>query len=360
MDVSNNTWRVLSLDGGGIRGIVTLDFLDRLSAELGGYDWLNKIDLFAGTSTGGLIALGLASGRTIPQLKKLYVDRGEVIFASIWKRLFGHDGVLIKNIFTSRYDNKVLEAEVRKELPALTLGQLPRKVLITSFDLGGDRLPQRKRWKAKFFHNFAGQDNGPTLPQSDWNLETWKAAVSTASAPTYMPDFDRYIDGGVVAVNPSMAALAQLLDARYFRPARGFRSHPDDIAALAQFAPQLVAPRIPDEVRLLSIGTGEVAHRIPAKDSQRITWGFLSYISPFNTPKTPLLKLMLDGDTGVAHYQVKQLLGDNYRRLDVEFDPEDDFDMDDPTAIPKMLAYMGGPHPTREIRQTAAWISGTW
>ena len=74
--------RILSFDGGGIRGLLSLVVLERLDAEVPG--WLDSVDLLAGTSTGGTIALGLAHGVPVPTLRALYEDKGPKIFDDSW------------------------------------------------------------------------------------------------------------------------------------------------------------------------------------------------------------------------------------------------------------------------------------
>lgn len=64
------TYRILSLDGGGIRGLLSLVLLERLAAQAPG--WLRKVHLLAGTSTGGIIALGLAHGVPLADIRALY------------------------------------------------------------------------------------------------------------------------------------------------------------------------------------------------------------------------------------------------------------------------------------------------
>lgn len=66
-------YRVLSLDGGGIRGLLSLVLLDRIRKEVPG--WLDKADLLASTSTGGIIALGIAHGVPLADIRALYEQR---------------------------------------------------------------------------------------------------------------------------------------------------------------------------------------------------------------------------------------------------------------------------------------------
>ena len=75
-----SSYRILSLDGGGIRGLLTTILLQRIGEKLESDSWLQKTDLLAGTSTGGLIALGLAKGLSLPELRSLYEDKGDQIF----------------------------------------------------------------------------------------------------------------------------------------------------------------------------------------------------------------------------------------------------------------------------------------
>ncbi len=71
-------YHILSMDGGGIRGLITAILLERLEQARPGF--LAMIDLFAGTSTGGLLALGLASGKTPTQARELYEVYGKAVF----------------------------------------------------------------------------------------------------------------------------------------------------------------------------------------------------------------------------------------------------------------------------------------
>src|SRR5258705_1882392 len=75
-------YRILSFDGGGIRGLVTLAMLQKIQNNVP--QLISQADLVAGTSTGGIIALGLAAGKTVDELISLYRDNGEKIFDDSW------------------------------------------------------------------------------------------------------------------------------------------------------------------------------------------------------------------------------------------------------------------------------------
>lgn len=281
-------FHILSLDGGGIRGLLTAILLERLEAARPGM--LAKVDLFAGSSTGGILALGLAAGRTPSQARALYEQRGREVFAdSRWDnwRDLGH-------AVRAQYSNAPLKKVLTHEFGDMTLGDLPRRVVIAAFDLENDPsnpLPLRT-WKAKFFHNFPGRD-------SDAHERVVDVAMRTSAAPSYFPIYQGYIDGGVVAGNPSMTALAQALE-----PNTG--------------------GQVLGNVSVLSVGTGRNARYVPAQASD---WGWVQW-APH------IIDLVLDGTSGVADYECRQLLGPRYHRLN-PFLPER-IDLDDVAKIPRL------------------------
>ena len=352
---TDSKFRILALDGGGIRGIITIGLLKRLEAE-SGVDLIKNVDLIAGTSTGGLIALGLAAGLPLTDIEKLYRERGEAIFSSMWPRYLRY----VKNLFTARYDNRVLAQAIADQLgQKTTLGDLHHKVLICAFDLKGSK--EVPHWKAKFFHNLEGNDNGPTVQDSDWNQLARNVALFTASAPVYFPSVQGFVDGGVVASNPSMAALAQTQDARYFDTSSRGSLHPTyKDSHPGSHSQKRHAPRIPDDIVLLSLGTGENQHRI--SKAQKLKWGYLSWIWPLGKQGAPLLSLMLDGDAKVASYQCEQLLGKNFCRLQVIFGDRDIIDMDqaDKDNIQKMDGYVQECTGKLEFKKAVDWICANW
>jgi len=260
------TYRILTFDGGGIRGVYTAVLLQRLAAQVPGF--LDRAHLMAGTSTGGILALGLASGMTADQLVKLYQDNGKQIFARSIFREIGDLGDLIG----AKYDNANLERILTRVFGNRTLDDLlPRHVLISSFDLDTPSKP--RTWNPKFFHNFAGDD-------SDGAERVVNVALRTSAAPTYFPVYQGYVDGGVVANNPSMAALAQALDIG-------------------------TGNQRQDDVRLFSVGTGGSPTFISGDAHD---WGIAQWAHS-------LVDMMIDGMMGVAHYECSRLLRDKYFRL---------------------------------------------
>jgi patatin-like phospholipase/acyl hydrolase len=260
---------VLSIDGGGIRGILTARILERIDQVLPGF--LSKIDLFAGTSTGGLLALGLAAGMTPAQMRSLYEQCAERVFADS----FFDDLKDLGQLVGAEFSAEPLRQVVSEFFPGTTLAQLPKKVLVATFKLDNECTQPGgvRRWKMKFFHNYPGAD-------SDGSQSVVDVGVRTSVAPVYFPVYQGYIDGGVAASNPAMCALAQALHKSTGR--------------------QNLA-----DIHLLSMGTGYNPHFLPVRDAD---WGITQW-APH------LLNIMLEGDQDLVDYQCRQVLDGQYHRV---------------------------------------------
>jgi patatin-like phospholipase/acyl hydrolase len=306
------TYRVLSLDGGGIRGLITVILMQRLSQEPGLESWLSPVDLIAGTSTGGLLALAIAKGLDLQVIRDLYEDKGNEVFDDSWL-----DDVLdLGTIIGAQYHTKNLRRELLKILGSTTLGELSRHVLITTFDLDNEAPdPSQRTWKPKLFHNLPGEGN-------DDSWLAYEVGLYTSAAPTYFPAVDGFIDGGVYANNPSMCALAQTQDSRN------------------EVRPPLF------EVTLLSLGTGTSLMYVTGKS---LDWGYAQWAKP-------LVNLMLDGVGGIADYECKQILGSRYHRLAPKFPAGVSIQMDEVKRIPDMIAFAN----SRPIADTVAWLKQNW
>ena len=301
-------FRIIALDGGGIRGALTAVLLERLQQRYPSL--LNPaaaVTLFAGTSTGGILALGLAAGLTPVQMRDLYVVNGKSIFDAAWLR----DIADLGGIAGAKYDNSNLKAVLGQTFAGITLGNLQHRVLISSFQL--DDGAANPNWKPKFFHNFPG-------PDSDAAELAVDVAMETSAAPTYFPSYKGFIDGGVIANNPSMAALAQALDGR----------NPAAERATLQ------------DITLLSVGTGTSLQYIREKE---VDWGDAQWIQP-------LISIMLDGSAGVADFQCAQLLGSRYQRLAPVFPAGTSIGLDDVARIVDLLSFAQSVN----IDSTIAWL----
>ncbi len=298
------------MDGGGIRGLVTTILLQRILATPGLEGLLNSIDLLAGTSTGGLLALGIAHQTDLAEIRDLYVNKGPKIFNDSWL----DDLVDLGKLSGADYDIKPLRRELQRIFGNTTLGQLKKRVLVTAFDLDNEA-PEKRTWKPKLFHNLAGPSNDSAVLAADVGLYT-------SAAPTYFPSVNGYVDGGVYASNPAMCALAQTQDSRY----------PPTHAL--------------DEVLLLSLGTGTSLQYIKGKTHD---WGYAQWVKP-------LISLMLDGTAGIADYQCQQILGKRYHRLAPVFPEGVAVSLDDVSKIPYLIEFAEGV----KIDTTLAWLQETW
>ncbi len=306
-------FRIIALDGGGIRGVLTAVLLDRLAKTYPPLlqDQPNSTRMFAGTSTGGILALGLAAGLTPVQMRDLYVVNGKSIFDASWAR----DVVDLGGLAGSKYDNENLKGVIQHTFGARRLKDLSARVLIPSFRLdNGDADPAQRTWSPKFFHNFPGAD-------TDGDVLVVDVAMSTSAAPTYFPSYNEYIDGGVIANNPSMAAIAQVLDGR---------NDAGDRATL-------------NEIRLLSLGTGLTLQYIAKKN---LDWGDAQWVSP-------ILNVMMDGSVGVADFESMQLLGSRYCRVEPIFPAGRSFALDDVSKIVDLMECAQ----SFDLAPTIAWLN---
>lgn len=307
-------YRVLSLDGGGLRGLITARILQRLNDHDVSGGFLDKVDLIVGTSTGGILALALAKGLAPEAICQLYLQKGDVIFDdSFW------DNVLdLGKTIGAEYSNRGLKRELKKVLGATKLGDLNRKVAITAFDLdNGAKKKEDRHWKPKIFHNFKGSG-------SDAKLAALDVALYTSAAPTYFPSVDGFIDGGVFANNPSMVAIAQAISSD---------NHPTEQAKL-------------DDIVLLSVGTGYTPTYIKG---QRLDWGLGQWAKP-------LVDVLMDGVSGIADYQSSQLLGDRYQRIQPDLPQKPAIKLDSVKQMPIMEELAKG-YP---IDKVAGWLKKNW
>jgi uncharacterized protein len=222
---SDREFRVLSLDGGGIKGLFTAAFLARLESDrLGGRSIADRFDLIAGTSTGGIIALALGLGLTANSVLELYLNAGREIFPR--KRSFG--------IFRPAFSAAALRRELVRLFGSRTLGETQNRLCIPSAD--------GKHGDVAVFKTPHHPDY-----QKDWKLAAVDVALATSAAPTLLRVHDadgyRFVDGGLWANNPVMVAL---------------------VDALACFK---VSRR---KVRILSIGSGS---RVPVLQSFELFLG---------------------------------------------------------------------------------------
>ena len=172
--------RILTIDGGGVRGVIPAVLMQRLGREPGLGDWLDRVEFVAGTSTGGLIALMLAAELDPQAIRDLYEQRARHVFAdSIWDDIRD-----LGKIFGADYDVDNLRQEARSVFGDRTLEQLTKRVLVTTFDLDNED-PAARTWKPKIFHNFEGPDSdGPEFAYKVATYTTRRRRSSPARTDT--------------------------------------------------------------------------------------------------------------------------------------------------------------------------------
>ena len=275
--------RVLSIDGGGIRGIIPALVLTHIE-EKAGKPCSELFDLMVGTSTGGMLALGLSlrtdNGQPLfgaKQLVGLYEEHGAEIFEqSLWRKVRSFGGIL-----EEAYSHEALEAILDRYFGARTLADCVVPTMVTSYDI------QHRR--TVFFKSWQGEHTGLLCKQ---------AARATSAAPTYFEpaqmtwgeETRTLIDGGVFINSPSVSAYAE---AKKLFPG--------------------------ESITMLSIGTGELTRPIPYEAAT--TWGSALWVMS-------LLDCMFDGVSKAADHQMRLFLSDNYLRLQTPLLYASD-DMDD-------------------------------
>jgi hypothetical protein len=184
--------RILSIDGGGIKGVFPLAFLAGIEEDLG-VAAAQHFDLIAGTSTGGIIALGLGLGHSARELLEFYKELGPRVFRNGRGRLGWW--------LAPRYASQPLRGALEKLFGEETLGGSNTRLLIPAFDLERGEV-----YIYKTAHH-------PHLVR-DWRQRVVDVAMATAAAPTFFrchvdPSGLPLIDGGIWANNPVACAAVE-------------------------------------------------------------------------------------------------------------------------------------------------------
>ena len=282
------TRRILSIDGGGILGLIPAMILAEIEARAG-RPTADMFDMVAGTSTGGIIACAVASGLPARDVVALYRGRGRQIFS----RSPGHRLGTGFGLWGPQYGAKGIEASLAAVFGDRKLSDCPMELLVPAYDIEARTPVLYKSAKAR--------DYG----WRDYYLRD--VCRATSAAPTYFPpacirslanDEAALVDGGLYANNPSACALAQA--------AKSGRL---------------------DDVVLVSLGTGQIERPYLYDVARR--WGLAKWVRP-------LLDCMFDGQADTAAHQCRSLLGDRMVRIQPGLPGE--LAMDD--ASPKALATL--------------------
>lgn len=198
---------ILSIDGGGLRGLVPVMILQKIEA-LTGKRIQDMFHLVAGTSTGGLIACGLSvsdDGKnplyTLQDIANVYINRGKDIFPPDPKGILGIIDK-VDSVFSPNYSPKGLDKVLYDMFGTRTMQNCTLPVMACSYDL--------KNNEPVFFKSRYTQNNCNVAPLRD-------VCRATSAAPTYFPAFNMHydlkdrvcVDGGVYINNPGMAAVSE-------------------------------------------------------------------------------------------------------------------------------------------------------
>ena len=301
------TYGILSLDGGGSRGVISVVLLRELEKRVPGF--LQRIDLFAGTSIGAANAVALAQGHAPATMVEFYKHHGRELFHARmrprgWLRLFvrllervpGVGSLVddVDSLFLPKWTIHGLETQIREFFGATPcLRDVPKTVLLPALKLEGKgEGDEGSGLTAVCMHNFDGS------PYADTPVHS--ALLRSMAAPVYFASHEGYVDGGLFAANPCIAALG---------------------AAVASDK----GNRELSSVRMLSVGAGICPDGIPHKG--RLTWGLLKW-GP---------RIMDASVNGVAEFdcdQARALLSERFCRLNVVLPRT--FALDDYREIPTL------------------------
>ena len=293
--------KILSIDGGGIIGIVPAKILTYLEEEIRknkpDYHLVDSFDLIAGTSTGGIIAIGLLipgeNGNPkflADKLLSLYVEKGKMIFDHGFVKKISNPAGLFDEIYSAHNIERLFE----EYFSDVKLSEFLKPCLITTYNIF-DRC-------AAFFNTVDVKKGGEYH-----NYYARDMARSTSAAPTYFEPADvkaiggetRYpfVDGGVFANNPAMCALVEVSKLM----AKKSANYIFDLR----------------EITLISIGTGvNTQNKKSYTYEETKDWGKLSWASP-------IIDIMMSASAETIDYQLRQLFSNtgnapNYIRLQPE------------------------------------------
>ncbi len=305
--------RLFVRDGGGVKGRLQAGIDARLQASTG---FLDSVDVFCGTSIGGIGALWYANGGTPEGLCDLFDDHADSIFGprDLTDRITGG----IDEYFRADFSQQPLREALEDAFGDRRLPDLDREVLVVSFDLSS--------FQPKFFDR-----------SDDYSLVD--AALASSAAPTYLPlhlvyenlagratskgTLRAFVDGGVVANNPSVEAIS-------FALSQGQRK---------------------EDLTLFSLGAGRTPYKPPQEillEAEKVLdWGIRQWLV---THPGLLLKVLFDGSVVKSHFTAKHLLGARYHRLQPVL-PED-VDLADASKLPLLRNLAANV----ELDEVEAWL----
>lgn len=270
---------ILSIDGGGTRGVIPTTVLHYLEKEQG-HSIRDEFDFFAGVSTGALVAAYL--GRNVGTLEALAVEAyssesmSKIFDKSIWDKLLGR----MQN--QPKYDGVNKRAYIESQVDGVMINDIKDKhLLILAYDFMNRELVT--------FKNNRGHDAAYNPPLVEICDAATAAPTMYPPVPTSAPKRRWLVDGALATNDPSQCAISEAL-------AMGHRL---------------------DEIWMVSLGTGRPTHDLSQQDRDKIGeasrgWGILGWVS------NGLFDHMMSASSSVSPHQCEQLLGERYLRINGE------------------------------------------
>ncbi|XVF22860.1 hypothetical protein REPUB_Repub12eG0207600 [Reevesia pubescens] len=309
---------ILSIDGGGIRGIIPsiiLSFLESELQKLDGEDarLADYFDVIAGTSTGGLVTAMLTSPNEMNRplfsakdIKDFYLKNCPKIFPQPRSSLFGEAIKLIKACWGPKYEGNYLHSLLKEELGNTRLHQTLTNVVIPTFDI--------KKLQPTVFSNYQVKEK----PYLDALLSD--ICIATSAAPSYLPahyfktkdetgkvtEFN-LIDGAVAANNPTLVAMIEVIK--------------EIIKENSVFVP-IKLPKDYGRFLVISLGTGSKKTEEKYSADEAARWGLFDWL--INSGSTPLLDVFTHASEDMADFYLsvlfKALHSDPHKYLRIQDD----------------------------------------
>ena len=317
-------FKILSLDGGGIRGTFIAAFLAKIQASID-QPLVSYFDLIAGTSTGGLIAVALAMGITPEEIEKLYKNEGPQIFTrpppelSALKRR-SIDAVLRRLapsldaewLYRAKYNSEPLKTALEKRLNDKILEEALCRLVVPSVDLTAGKVIV---FKTPHRPNFV----------RDRKFRAVDVVLATTAAPSYFPSASieigsSYCDGGIWANNPALVGYVESL------------------AISRECLRQEIDPCFSEgEIFMVSIGTGRASYFVqPNNNESGLRWW-----------ANRLLDISGEAQSEGIHWQMEYILGDRYKRINFDI-PDGNWSLDSTENIDALL-YIGSQRATENF-----------
>lgn len=272
----NQRFRVLALDGGGIRGVCIATYLSQLEEKVDGrlYEYF---DLICGTSIGGIIALAIALDIPTSRVEDMFRKESDTIF----RRKHPRRKKCYAMLRDSLYCNEKLHHTLRKLLGSKTeIGDAKCRLCIPAVNITTGRVTVFKTRHADDL-------------ERDYKLKAWHVAAATSAAPIYfnpvsIPNGGEYVDGGLWANTPALIGILE-----------GLRLNRDL-----------------QEIELLSIGTGDSGfHRDASRRHGWLKRIFLGSKDGLLGWGKDLVDLSMHAQTDSGENFAKYLLGDRHSRI---------------------------------------------